>query len=139
MADGDVSRRRSKLAATACYDREVPDRSCAMEPLTRRLRQFRDERDWSKFHTPKDLAVSVSIEAGELLELFQWKPDSAPIGDDVRAAVADEAADVLLYLLMLCDRLEIDLEEAAHLKISRNEGRYPIESSYGVARSRRKL
>lgn len=110
-----------------------------MEPLLRRLRQFRDERDWSQFHTPKDLAVSVSIEAGELLELFQWRAESAPVEEDVKAAVADEAADVLLYLLMLCDRLEIDLEQAAHEKISRNERRYPIESSFGIARSRRKF
>jgi NTP pyrophosphatase (non-canonical NTP hydrolase) len=110
-----------------------------MEPLLRRLRQFRDERDWSKFHTPKDLAVSVSIEAGELLELFQWRAEAAPVEDEVKAAVADEAADVLLYLLMLCDRLDIDLEAAAHLKISRNESRYPIESSFGLARSRRKV
>ncbi len=110
-----------------------------MEPLLRRLRQFRDERNWSEFHTPKDLAVSVSIEAAELLEIFQWRADTAPIEDAVKSAVADEAADVLLYLLMLCDRLDINLEEAAHLKISRNERRYPIESSYGIARSRRKF
>lgn len=110
-----------------------------MEPLLRRLRQFRDARDWSKFHTPKDLAVSVSIESGELLELFQWRAEADPVEDEVKAAVADEAADVLLYLLMLCDRLDIDLEHAAHEKISRNERRYPVETSYGVARSRKKI
>src|SRR5688500_14725529 len=103
MTDGDISPRESSSAETACYGQPVPDRSCAMEPLLRRLRQFRDERNWSQFHTPKDLAISVSIEAGELLELFQWRSDSDSVEDEVRVAVADEAADVLLYLLMLCD------------------------------------
>ena len=105
-----------------------------MDHLIARLRKFRDDRDWSRFHTPKDLALSVSVEAGELLEAFQWRSDSRAPDDALRRAVADEAADVLLYLLLLCDGLGVDLAKAAGDKIDRNEERFPVETSRGVAK-----
>ncbi|WGD29590.1 nucleotide pyrophosphohydrolase [Ancylobacter sp. WKF20] len=105
-----------------------------MQELIERLRQFRDDRNWSQFHTPKDLAISVSVEAGELLELFQWQPQTAEPGPETTAKIASEAADVLLYLLLLTDRVGVDLMAAAQAKIDLNEKRFPIQSSYGVAK-----
>lgn len=105
-----------------------------MQDLVRRLRSFRDDRDWARFHTAKDLALSVSVEAGELLEIFQWRPESEPFTDELIDSVGSEAADVFLYLLLLCDKLGIDLEEAAAAKITRNETRFPVASSFGIAK-----
>ena len=106
----------------------------ALARLLARLRRFRDERDWSQFHTAKDLAISVSVEAGELLELFQWRREGEPVDADVREKAASEAADVLLYLLLFCDQAGVDLVAAADAKIDRNERRFPVASSHGVAK-----
>lgn len=96
-----------------------------MNHLLERLRRFRDERDWAQFHSPKNLAVSVSIEAAELLELFQWSGDgNLQRGRNVEE-VAAEAADVLIYTLMLLDRLGLDPEEEVIRKIEFNAKRYP--------------
>lgn len=105
-----------------------------MEKLIERLRHFRDARDWAQFHTPKDLAVSVSIEAAELLEIFQWRPATAPADDTLIERARSEAADVLLYLALLCESLDIDLIAAAEEKITRNERRFPVETARGVAK-----
>ena len=102
-----------------------------MREIIESLRRFRDDRGWADFHTPKDLAASISIEAGELLEIFQWDRSGHDTSNLDIAAVADEAADVLLYTLMLFDRLGLDPEIEAKKKISRNEGRFPVEVSYG--------
>ena len=103
-----------------------------MEELLEVLRIFRDERDWAKFHTPKDLAVSVSIEAAELLEMFQWRYDGHDTaGIDVQG-VANEAADVLIYLLLLFDRLNLDPKQEVLKKIAFNAHRFPVERSFGV-------
>ena len=108
-----------------------------MDGLRERLKRFGADRDWEKFHKPKDLAVSVSIEAAELLELFQWLPDDNEIDEDMRANIANEAADVLMYLVLLCDKSGIDLLAATNAKIDRNEERFPVETSRGVAKPRR--
>ncbi|MEQ1610473.1 MAG: nucleotide pyrophosphohydrolase [Hyphomonadaceae bacterium] len=102
--------------------------------LIERLRKFRDERNWAQFHTPKDLAISVTIEAGELLELFQWRPTDQKPDAQLVDAVRGEVADVLLYLLLLSDRLGIDLFQAANDKITKNETRFPAEASRGIAK-----
>jgi NTP pyrophosphatase (non-canonical NTP hydrolase) len=96
------------------------------------LRKFRDERDWAKFHTPKDLAVSISVEAGELLELFQWRHDGHNIEELNVRHVAEEAADVVIYALLLFDRLGLDPTEEVLEKIRRNAQKFPIEESFGV-------
>lgn len=102
--------------------------------LTAAVRQFADERDWHQFHTPKNLAISVAVEAGELLELVQWKTD-AEIGgglaahDEWRRSFADEMADVLIYLVRLGDVTGIDLLAAAESKLEANAERYTVESS----------
>jgi NTP pyrophosphatase (non-canonical NTP hydrolase) len=105
-----------------------------LEQLIARLRRFRDARDWSQFHTPKDLAISVSVEAGELLELFQWRKEIAEIDEAFVEKARGEVADVFLYLLLLCDRLDIDLIEASNAKIDRNEKRFPADQAFGVAK-----
>jgi len=95
--------------------------------------EFVQERDWDQFHKPKDVAISLAIEAAELLEQFQWK-DDAQVAAHVQAHredVADEMADVLLYLMSLSNKLQIDLVEAAEKKIAKNAKKYPIEKVKG--------
>ena len=103
-----------------------------VDHLIERLRRFRDERNWSQFHTPKDLAISVSVEAAELLELFQWRLQSEIPDATLKEGVEAEIADVFLYLLLLCDRMSIDLLKAANDKLLRNEARFPVASSYDI-------
>ena len=105
-----------------------------MEQLIERLRKFRDERDWGQFHNPKDLAISFSVEASELLELFQWRPENAPLDNEFKSELEGEIADVFLYLLLLCDKVGIDLEEIARRKIDVNEKRFPVPDSRGIAK-----
>lgn len=97
--------------------------------LTAAVRAFAQERDWERFHTPKNLAVSVSIEAGELLEIVQWKNDDevdADLGTDAgRDALSDELADILIYLVRLADVVGIDLVAAADQKLRKNASRFP--------------
>jgi dCTP diphosphatase len=104
-----------------------------MEDVLARIRQFRDARDWLQFHNPKDLAVSISIEAAELLEEFQWKSadESRRHAAENKERVSDEIADVAIYLLELTDVLGIDLTAAIHAKLDKNEKKYPIEKSRG--------
>jgi NTP pyrophosphatase (non-canonical NTP hydrolase) len=97
--------------------------------LVERLLRFRDNRDWAKFHTPRNLAASVSIEAAELLEIFQWISEEDGINADMLAKTADEAADVYIYLLLLCERLGIDLIASANRKVDCNEERFPAISA----------
>lgn len=106
-----------------------------IEELQRALRRFAEERDWGQFHTPKNLAASLSIEAAEVLEHFQWLTDqqSANLGEAQRAKVGHELADVLLYLLQLCDKLGIDPIEAAREKLRINEKKYPVDRAKGNA------
>ena len=110
-----------------------------LEDLTGRLIAFRDARDWRQFHSMKNLILSASLEAAEIMELVQWKDDEAvehgAQGDaDFRARLAEECADVLLYLLLICERAGIDLTEAAVAKIELNEKKYPVEKARGNAK-----
>ena len=99
------------------------------------LREFAAERDWDQFHTPKNLAMALAAEAGELMEPFQWltPEQSARLPDQTRAEVELEAADVLLYLLRLCDKLGIDLVAAGEKKLKLNAERYPADRARGKA------
>ena len=100
------------------------------------LRAFAAERDWDQFHSPRNLATALSVEAAELLEPFQWLTDeqSRSLPPDARAAVEQELADVLLYLVRLADKLDVDLAAAARAKIARNAEKYPVEKSRGSSR-----
>ena len=99
------------------------------------------ERDWDQFHNPKNLAMAVAGEVGELVEHFQWltPEEAANLPDTTREDVALEAADVLLFLLRLCDKLGIDLAAAAERKLELNAKKYPVEKSRGVATKYDKL
>lgn len=105
------------------------------ENVTERIRAFRDARDWMQFHNPKNLACSIVIEAGELLEHFQWKSEeeSQAHVTQRRDEVAAEMADIAIYLLELADNLGIDLPTAMHQKIDHNEQKYPVEKAKGSA------
>lgn len=98
-----------------------------LNELRERLREFAQARDWEQFHTPKNLAMALVAEAAEVVEHFQWLTpgESGQLDPDKRGAVALELADVLLYLVMLADRLDIDLAEAARRKILINGQRFP--------------
>ncbi len=104
--------------------------------LRARLRQFAAVRDWEQFHSPKNLAMALIAEAGELVEHFQWlePAESAALPPAKRAAVAHELADVLIYLVRLADKLDIDLWQAAAEKMQINETNYPAERVRGSAR-----
>lgn len=100
------------------------------------LRRFADEREWDQFHSPKNLAAALNVEAGELLEHFQWltEEQSRNLSSEVKRKVGDELADVLIHLIRLADKLDLDLVAATHGKISRNAERYPIEKARGSAK-----
>jgi dCTP diphosphatase len=106
------------------------------EDLQRRLAEFAAERDWDPFHSPKNLAMALAAEAGELLEHFQWltEEQSATLAPEALEAVALELADIQLYLVRLADKLQINLVEAAHRKIEINAGKYPAAKARGTAR-----
>lgn len=101
-----------------------------MEDLIKEINQFRDDRDWRQFHNAKDLALSVSLEASELLENFQWKSSEEAIADDLEN-IKDEIADVMIYCLMLADDLGLSVEEIIKNKIKKNGEKYTIEKSKG--------
>ncbi|NJE84344.1 nucleotide pyrophosphohydrolase [Thermococcus sp. CX2] len=102
-----------------------------MKDLTQRIIDFRDKREWKKYHTPKNLAISLVIEVGELLEHFQWKSDEEILKDtkvpEKREQLADELADVAIYTFLLANELDVDLEEAILRKLEKNERKYPVE------------
>jgi NTP pyrophosphatase (non-canonical NTP hydrolase) len=112
-----------------------------LETLRARLAQFAAERDWDQFHNPKNLAMALAGEAGELVEHFQWLTfeQAANLPRSTRDEVALECADVLLFLLRLCDKLDIDLAAAAEKKLALNAKKYPIEKSRGRATKYDKL
>lgn len=97
------------------------------------LRRFAAERDWDQFHSPKNLASALSVEAGELLERFQWlsEAESQSLSSADRARVEQEIADVLLYLIRLADKLDVDLAAAAREKMKMNAEKYPVEKAKG--------
>jgi len=98
-----------------------------MIDLRDKLREFAAQRDWDQFHTPKNLATALSVEAAELLEHFQWltAEQSTRLPPDQQEKVRDEMADVLLYLIRLADKLDVDLLDAASKKIAKNAIKYP--------------
>jgi len=112
-----------------------------LESLRLQLARFAAERDWEQFHNPKNLAMALAGEAGELLEHFQWLTfeQAARLPRATRAEVALEAADVLLFLLRLCDKLGIDLAAACEKKLALNARKYPVHKSRGRATKYNKL
>ncbi len=106
-----------------------------VDGLQHRLRAFADARDWERFHSPKNLAMAVASEAGELVDIFQWltEEESRHLSDKNRVRATEEIADVLIYLLRLGDKLEVDFQKAILEKLELNERRYPVELAKGNA------
>ena len=105
----------------------------SLNNLRSRIDQFVTERDWAQFHTPKNLAMAMIVEAAELVELFQWNTpeESQQLTPEKREAVSHELADTFVYLLRIAEVLEIDLIEAANAKIELNAKKYPVEKVRG--------
>ena len=97
-----------------------------------RVLKFRDDRDWRQFHTPKDLAISMSLEAAELLEVFQWSGADLECRDRMEQ-IREELADVLSYCILMADVCGLDLDEIMNEKGGKNEAKYPVEKARGSA------
>lgn len=102
------------------------------EDAERAVRAFRDERDWAQFHNPKDLAISISLEAAELLEVFQWSGSDVEVPEK-RSHVSEELADVLVYCILMADRLGLSTTEIVLDKLRKNAEKYPVEKARGVS------
>ena len=94
------------------------------------VKKFRDDRNWRQFHNPKDLAISLNLEAAELLEIFQWSGDDLECSEKMDK-IREELADVLCYSILLADRCGLDTDEIIREKIKKNEEKYPVEAAYG--------
>ena len=105
-----------------------------MNEVLELLKKFRRDRNWEQFHTPENLAKSITIEATELLENYQWGNDHADMDN-----VKEEVADIFSYLLLFCDGLDIDLLEETKKKISKNIVKYPVDKAYGSSKKYNKL
>ena len=109
-----------------------------LQQLTNKLIQFRDERDWAQFHTLKNLTAALSVEAAELLELTQWRTDveleAGKLEPMLRMEFSTEVADVFLYLLLIGEKLGIDIIEAAEAKLIENGRKYPADKARGTAK-----
>ena len=107
-----------------------------LEELRGRINNFANERDWNQFHSPKNLSMALVVEAGELVEQFQWlkESESYDLSKEKLAAVEEEIADIFVYLIRIAHQLDIDLMSAAKKKIELNESKYPAEKVRGSAR-----
>ena len=105
------------------------------EEIIQALLKFRNERDWEQFHNPKDLALAINVEAGELLELFLWKnPNEAN-----KEKIKEELADIFAYGFLLADKYQLDIKEIVLEKIKKNEEKYPVDKSKGNAKKYNEL
>lgn len=104
-----------------------------LEKIKQRIQKFSDERDWNSHHNPKNLVMALTGEVGELNEIFQWLDfeDSLNLPNDVKEHTKEEVADIAIYLIRLCMKLDIDLEEAIMHKMTKNELKYPVNTSKG--------
>ena len=98
--------------------------------LIEKIIQFRDDRDWKQFHNPKDLAISLSLEASELLELFQWKTSDETVAKSL-TEMREELADIIIYSVLFADIIGADIEEIISEKLEQNNRKYPVEKAFG--------
>jgi dCTP diphosphatase len=121
-----------------CKVSDLMDKEITIEDLRKLVIKFRDERDWKKYHNPKDLAVSMSIEAAELLELFQWRTveeiKEMIKNNEKYQRVCEELADIIIYCLDISEILNADVSEIVKKKLKQNEKKYPVEKSKGSAK-----
>lgn len=113
-----------------------PEEPANLDSIRKRLREFAQDRDWSQFHSPKNLVMALVGEVGELVEEFQWltEDESRRLSEDRKARVQEEVADVQTYLIMIAEKLEIDLLSAVDQKISQNEAKYPVDKARGTSK-----
>lgn len=104
-----------------------------LEKAQKEIKQFNEERDWDQFHSPENLAKSISIEAGELLECFQWNNDYD------KQEVCEELADIVNYCIVMADKLDVDLETIVLEKLEKNKEKYPVEKAKGKSDKYTKL
>lgn len=104
-----------------------------MQELNKKLKQFIHDRDWEQYHAPKNLAMALSVEVTEILEIFQWKETGENLSSRERTALEEEIGDVFIYLLELADKFQIDPVEAAHKKLVINQRKYPADQVRGKA------
>ncbi len=110
--------------------------------ISKKVIHFRDERDWKQFHDPKNLSEAICIESGELLEHFLWIKNtekSYDLNSRKLEEVTEEVADIMIYLIYLCDGLDIDLPKAVERKIDMNDKKYPVEKSKGSSKKYKEL
>ena len=107
-----------------------------IEKVKKRIQKFSDDRDWNSHHNPKNLVMALNGEVGELNEIFQWLDfdESLNLPDDVKEHTKEEVADIAIYLIRICMKLDIDLEDAILKKMDKNEKKYPVEDSKGSAK-----
>ena len=113
-----------------------------IKKIQKQLSDFADERDWNQFHNPKNLSMALSVEASEIVEIFQWlTPEQAEaiMSTDEGEHVKEEIADVMIYLIRLADKLNVDLEDAVADKIIKNGEKYPVDTSKGSTTKRTTL
>lgn len=113
-----------------------------IEEIQKRLRKFAADRDWEKFHSPKNLTMALSVEVAELVEIFQWSNSGGleEIGNpNIRKNIEEELADIFIYLLKISDKLNLDIEKSIHQKIEKNEKKYPIDKSFGSSKKYKDL
>ena len=143
--DAEVFLKRMYVSTLACgitmadkKSHRSPDMSAPSDLLLLRdkLRAFAEARDWDQFHSPKNLSMALMVEVAELMEHFQWltEAQSGHLAPENKAAVAEELADVLLYLVRLSDKIGVDLREAALHKLEKNAAKYPADKVRGSAR-----
>lgn len=101
-----------------------------MDEILKEILAFRDARNWKQFHNPKDLAISISLEAAELLELFQWSAEDTVV-EEKKQQMKDELADVLVYCLLMADTMNVNPEEIIREKMKKNNAKYEISKAYG--------
>ncbi len=107
-----------------------------LQDLKERLRRFAEERDWDQYHSPKNLAMALIVEAAELVEHFQWitLEQSQSLTDDKKTEVEAELADILIYLVRIADKLDVDLYRAALAKLQNNSEKYPVDQVRGLSK-----
>ena len=109
-----------------------------MKEIIEKITKFRDDRDWKQFHTPKNIASAISIEAAELNEIFLWKKDEESFNVN-KEKVSEELADVLIYSLLMLDTFNLDFNEIIDKKIKKNTTNYPVKKSKGTAKKYNEL
>src|SRR5690554_2082629 len=100
-----------------------------MNEIIKRINKFKNDRNWDQFHTGANLAKSIAIESGELLELFQWEEETTKVD-----LLKEELADVMIYSIMLSEKYGLDIKEIINQKITKNEHKYPVDKSYGKSK-----